>query len=73
MIMVHQSADSSVLTIKQYEAVKARQISELIDGMPPYQTIESISVIKHILDKFYPELPQGMVTQKELKELEEAI
>ncbi|HEY8780810.1 MAG TPA: hypothetical protein VIM16_04275 [Mucilaginibacter sp.] len=59
----------------QYEAIKAKQISELIDGLavPPYQTVESISVIKQMLDKFYPDIPENLVKPKELRELEDAI
>jgi len=61
--------------LSQYEAIKAKQVSEWIDGLavPPYQTVESISVIKHILDKFYPDIPGGLVKQKELQELEDTI
>jgi len=59
----------------QYEALKAKQVSELIDGLavPPYQTVESISLIKQILNKFYPNIPDDLVKQKELRELEDTI
>lgn len=75
MISLHKSAGTSLLMASQYEALKAKQISELIDGLsvPPYQTIESISVIKNILNKFYPNLPEGLIKPKELKELEDAM
>jgi hypothetical protein len=75
IISLHKMSDTSLLMSSQYEALKAKQISELIDGlaMPPYQTVESISVIKHILNKFYPNIPEGVVKLKELKELEDAI
>ena len=75
MIVLHKNAGSPALMVEQYEGIKARQISELIDSLaiPPYQNIESISVIKTILNKFYPELPSDMVKQKELRELEDAV
>jgi hypothetical protein len=75
MIMMHRAINDLTLIIDQYEAIKAKQISELIHALaiPPYQTIESISVIKHILDKFYPNIPADTIRLKELKELEAAI
>jgi hypothetical protein len=75
MISLHKANGSPGLMLDQYEAIKVKQISELIDGlaMPPYQTFESISVIKQILDKFYPNIPEGLVKQKELRELEDTI
>lgn len=75
MISLHRTNNMLPIMVDQYEALKAKQISELIDGlaMPPYQSIESISVIKHILNKFYPNIPEGLVKQKELKELEDTI
>ena len=75
IIALHKEVDNSSLIVKQYEAIKAKQISELIHSLIilPYQTLESISVIKSILNKFYPEIPSDIVKQKELKELEDAI
>lgn len=75
MISLHKTNNTSSLMSSQYEALKARQISELIGGlsMPPYQSVESISVVIHILSKFYPNMPEGVVKLKELKELEDAI
>ena len=75
MILLHKSSGTSSLMSGQYEAIKAKQISELIDclAMPPYQTLESISLIKQILDKYYPYMPEGIVKQKDLRELEEVI
>ncbi len=71
MIVLHKTNRTSPLMATQYEALKAKQISELIDGlaMPPYQSIESISVIKQILNKFYPNISEDAIKQKELKEL----
>ena len=53
MITLHKTNGTSSLMTAQYEAIKAKQISELFGGlsMPPYQTVESISVIKHLLNK----------------------
>jgi hypothetical protein len=75
MILLHQTNSTSPLMVSQYEALKARQVSELIDGlaMPPFQSVESISLIKHVLDAFYPQMPKHKIKQKELRELEAAI
>jgi hypothetical protein len=75
MISLHRENKTSSLMVTQYEALKVKQISELIDGlaMPPFQTLESISLIRHILDKFYPKIPKRKIRQKELRELEDAI
>ena len=75
MISLHKINGTSPLMAAQYEALKAKQTSELIDGLsvPPYQSVESISVIKQILNKFYPDIPEGLVKQRELRELEETI
>ena len=75
MILLHKTNSSLPIIVNQYEAIKAKQVSELIDGLsiPAYQTIESISLIKHLLNKFYPDIPEGLVKQKELKELEDTI
>jgi hypothetical protein len=75
MITLHKKAGGSSLIVKQYEDIKAKQISELIHGLAisPYQKIESISVIKNILNKFYPDIPSDVVKLEELKELKDAI
>lgn len=75
MISLHKANGTSSLMTIQYESLKARQISELIDGLavPPYQTVESISLIKQILNKFYPNIAEGAVKQKELRELADTI
>ena len=75
MITLHKEAGGSSLIVKQYEDIKAKQISELIHGLAisPYQTIESISVIKNMLNKFYPDIPSDVVKLEELKELKDAI
>ena len=75
MIALHKGAGTPSIMKEQYEAIKARQIAELIDSLAvaPYQNIESISLIKQIINKFYPELPANLVNQKELRELEDSI
>jgi hypothetical protein len=75
MISLHKKNNTSAIMAAQYEALKAKQVSELIDGLaiPPFQSVESISLIKHILDKFYPQLSKYKITQKELRELEAVI
>jgi hypothetical protein len=75
IISLHKKSAASHVMAYQYEALKAKQVSELIDGlaMPPFQSVESISLIKHILDTFYPQVSKYKITQKELRELEDAI
>jgi hypothetical protein len=71
MISLHGKNDELNIITKQYEALKAKQVAELIDelAMPPYQSVESFSIIKLIIDKYYPFIDSGSVEQKELKEL----
>jgi hypothetical protein len=75
MIALHKNNHTPSITANQYELIKAKQIAELIDGLtaPAYQTLEAISVIKHILDRFYPDLPFNLATQEDLRDLENAI
>ena len=70
MIALHKESDLKII-IKQYEDLKARQIAELIDelAMPPFQTVESFSIIKLIINKYYPTIDSDNFEQKELKEL----
>ncbi|MFI5160254.1 MAG: hypothetical protein ACHQHN_03210 [Sphingobacteriales bacterium] len=75
MISMHKENHTSPMMASQYESLKAKQVSELIDGlaMPPFQSVESISLIKRILDTFYPKVSKHKITQEELRELEAAI
>jgi hypothetical protein len=74
MISLHKN-DEFQLIIDQYEAVKAKQMAEFIDELakPPFQSAESFSVIKLMIDKFYPSLSQDSVELKELAKLAAAI
>ena len=74
MISLHQD-DEFQLIIDQYEAIKAKQVAEFIDELakPPFQSIESFSIIKLMIDKFYPSLNPASVDLKELKKLASAI
>jgi hypothetical protein len=71
MISLHKENDELQIMTAQYEALKAKQVAELIDelAMPPFQTVESFSVIKLIINKYYPLIDSDNVKQKELKEL----
>jgi len=44
MITLHKAIGDSSLIIEQYEAIKAKQISQLIDSpdIPPYRNSEGI-------------------------------
>jgi hypothetical protein len=72
VIAINKASGAMAVIIEQYEGIKARQISELIHNLavPPYQTLEGISTIKAILNKFYPDMPVDIVKIKELIELE---
>jgi hypothetical protein len=74
MISLHKN-DEFQLIIDQYEAIKAKQMAEFIDELakPPFQSIESFSVIKLMIDKFYPSLNSGSPELKELGKLASAI
>ena len=75
MIALHKNNDELPLMTAQYEALKAKQVAELIDELatPPYQSAESFSVIKLIINKYYPAIDVNKVQQKELKALAMAI
>ena len=74
MISLHKD-DELQLIIDQYEAIKAKQVAEFIDELakPPFQSAESFSVIKLMIDKFYPSLNGDSVELKELGKLASAI
>jgi len=71
LISLHRSHDEINIMIMQYEDLKAKQIAELIDELatPPFQTVESFSIIKLIIEKHYPFINSDNVKQTELKEL----
>jgi hypothetical protein len=74
MISLHKN-DEFQLIIDQYKAIKAKQMAEFIDELakPPFQSVESFSVIKLMIDKFYPSLNSDSVELKELGKLASAI
>jgi len=70
MISLHKS-DGLNLVTEQYEALRAKQVAEFIDELakPPFQSIESFSLINLIINKYYPTINAEKVQQKELREL----
>ena len=74
MISLHKD-DEFQLVIDQYEAIKAKQVAEFIDELanPPFQSIESFSVIKLMINKFYPSINSDSFELKELGKLASAI
>ena len=74
MISLHKH-DEFQLVIDQYEAIKAKQVAEFIDELanPPFQSPESFSVIRLMIDKFYPTLNPDSIELKELGKLASAI
>ncbi|MHB8209309.1 hypothetical protein [Mucilaginibacter sp.] len=71
MISLHKDHDELDILITQYEDLKAKQVAELIDELTlsPFPGIESLSIIKLIIDKYYPLIKSSDVKQRELKEL----
>ena len=71
IIALHKQSGDLKIMPTQYEALKAKQVAELIDEltMPPFQTVESFSIIKIVINKYYPSINSDTVQQKELKEL----
>lgn len=71
MIALHRADDLGLMTA-QYETLKAKQVAEFIDELarPPFQSVENFSLIKLMINKYYP---SDHLEQKELKELALAI
>jgi hypothetical protein len=71
MILLHKNNDGPQIMAMQYEALKAKQVGELIDELAtsPFQSVESFSVIKLIISKYYPLINTDKLEQKELREL----
>ena len=74
MIALHKNDELKIMA-EQYENIKVRQVAEFIDELAksPYQSVESLSVIKLMIDKYYPFISSDTVAQKELKQLALAI
>ncbi|WP_184543890.1 hypothetical protein [Mucilaginibacter sp. FT3.2] len=70
MISLHKD-DKLTLMTTQYETLKAKQVAEFIDELakPPFQSVESFSLINLIINKYYPTINSDRVKQKDLKEL----
>jgi type I site-specific restriction endonuclease len=71
MISLHKEDELGLMSA-QYETLKAKQVAEFIDELakPPFQSVESFSLIKLMINKYYP---FDKLEQKELKELALAI
>ena len=71
IIALHKESDDLKIMSTQYEALKAKQVAELIDelAMSPFQTVESFSIIQQVINKYYPSINSDTVKQKELREL----
>ena len=56
MILLHQDLDKSKFMVSQYEGRKTKLIGSLIDELvsPPVQSPQSFSLIKLIIEKYYP-------------------
>lgn len=65
MILLHQDLDKSKFMVSQYEGRKTKLIGSLIDELvsPTVQSPQSFSLIKLIIEKYYP-------SNKNLKEFD---
>ena len=59
LISIHRKAGDEFM-ISQYEAKKTKLIGSLIDELasPPVQSTQSYFLIKMILNKYYPAVPE---------------
>ena len=75
MISLHKDHDELGIMTVQYEALKTKQVAELIDELatPPFQSIESLFLNKQIINKYYLLINSDNVEHKELRELAMAI
>ena len=75
LISLH-SADTSAFMADQYEAKKTKLVGLIIDELasPPVQSAESYLLIKRILNKYYPGMPDdGFFADTDISKLAEAI
>ncbi|MGB4401180.1 MAG: hypothetical protein WBJ10_17540 [Daejeonella sp.] len=56
MILLHQDLDKSKFMVSQYEGRKTKLMGSLIDELisPTVQSPQSFSLIKQVIEKYYP-------------------
>jgi len=75
MILLHGDSDDSLLMSSQYEAKKAKLMSQLIDELisPSVQSPQSLSLIQQILSKYYPQTDKSQKYDEDIEKLVAAI
>jgi hypothetical protein len=60
LIVTSRQKKTSDFVLNQYEAKKIKMVGSIINELanPPIQSIESYLLIKKILNKYYPNLPE---------------
>ena len=60
LIVTSRQKKTSDFVLNQYEAKKIKMVGSIIHELanPPIQSIESYLLIKKILNKYYPNLPE---------------
>ena len=61
LIVTSRKKKTSDFVLNQYEAKKIKMVGSIINELanPPIQSIESYLLIKKILNKYYPNLPEN--------------
>jgi hypothetical protein len=61
LIVTSRQKKTSDFVLNQYEAKKIKMVGSIINELanPPIQSIESYLLIKKILNKYYPNLPEN--------------
>lgn len=60
LIVTSRKKKTSDFVLNQYEAKKIKMVGSIINELanPPIQSIESYLLIKKILNKYYPNMPE---------------
>jgi hypothetical protein len=60
LIALNRKKNTSDFVLNQYEAKKVKMVGSIISELanPPIQSIESYLLIKKILNKYYPNIPE---------------
>jgi len=75
MILLHQDLDKSQFMVSQYEARKTKLIGSLIDELvsPTVQSPQSFSLIKLVIEKYYPSNKNRIEFDTDIEKLAAAI
>ena len=75
MILLHDNIDTSSFVSSQYESKKTKLMSQLIDQLiaPSVQSPQTLSLIRQVLAKFYPENSANLKYDENIEKLSAAI